>query len=184
MLTLTFLIIGLLLAVAQTTVFMPNPLWPAAPDLYYVLVAYAAYQFSFCQSIIILLPLSCVMDVYSGTVTGLHPALCCCGFFLLRFMAIKMPVRKSFYQLPLTAVSYLFVSWLEVLLLELLFPEAGITWSWPSMLFQASLVYFSAFPLFYCFDFLHTHLSKGLLPTRTGRHLDAGNQFRQERKLP
>ena len=95
-----------------------------------------------------------------------------------------MPVRKSLYQLPLTAVSYLFVSWLEVLLLGLLLPEAGIIWSWPPMLFRASLVYLFAFPLFYGFDFLSIHLSKGLLPTRTGRHIEAGNQFRQERKLP
>ncbi len=183
MLTLIFIITGLLLAAAQTTVFMPNPLWPAAPDLYYILVAYAAYQFRLCQSIAILLPLSCVMDVYSGTVTGIYPAVCCCGFFLLRFMAIKMPVRKSLYQLPLAAVSYLFVSWLEVLLLELLIPEAGITWSWPPMLFRASLVYLFAFPLFRGFDFLYSSLNRGILPSRPG-HTEAGNQFRQERRLP
>ncbi|CAK8717739.1 Rod shape-determining protein MreD [Candidatus Electronema halotolerans] len=183
MLTLVFIIMGLLLAVAQTTVFMPSPLWRAAPDLYYVLVAYAAYQFPICQSIAILLPLSCVMDVYSGTVTGLHPAICCGGYFFLKFMAVKMPVRKSLYQLPLTAVSYLFVSWLEVLLLKLLLPEAEIVWSWPPMLFRASLVYLAAFPLFRCFAFVSRRLSVGLLPGRT-RQAHAGNQFRQERGLP
>jgi rod shape-determining protein MreD len=186
MLTLAFIIIGLLLAAAQTTIFMPSPLWRAAPDLYYVLVAYAAYHFPLCQSVAILLPLSCVMDVYSGTVTGLHPALCCCGYFFLKFMTVKMPVRKSLYQLPLTAVSYLVVSWLEVLLLKLLLPDADIVWSWPIMLFQAGLVYIASFPLFRCFAFLSRRLSLsgGLLPGRTRRQAEAGNQFRQERRLP
>lgn len=183
MLTLTFIITGLLLAAAQTTIFMPNPLWPAAPDLYYVLVAYTAYQFSLCQGVAILLPLSCVMDVYSGTVTGLHPAICCCGFFFLKFMTVRMPVRKSLYQLPLAAVSYLLVSWLEVLLLTLLLPDAGIAWSWPPMLFRASLVCCCAFPLFRCFAFLSRRLSSGPLPGRT-RQAEAGNQFRQEQRLP
>ncbi len=183
MLTFVFIIMGLLLAAAQTTVFMPSPLWSAAPDLYYVLAAYAAYQFSFCQSLAILLPMSCVMDVYSGTVTGLHPAICCCGYLFLKFMAVKMPVRKSLYQLPLTAVSYLLVSWLEVLFLMLLLPEAGIVWSWPPMLFRAGLIYCCAFPLFRCFAFLSRRLSGGLLPGRA-RQTEAGNQFRQERRLP
>jgi rod shape-determining protein MreD len=187
MLTLAFMLTGVLLAAVQTTVLMPGPLWPAAPDLYYVLVAYTAYHFRFCRSAAILLPVSWVMDVYSGTVTGLYPAICCCGYLLLKFMTVKMPVRKSLYELPLAAVSYLAVSWLEVLLLELLLPEAGIRWSWPAMLFRAGLVYLCAFPLFSWFDFLKARLLNNLLSRRTGRgrpRSPAGNQFRQERRLP
>ncbi|CAK8717414.1 MAG: rod shape-determining protein MreD [Candidatus Electronema aureum] len=182
MATLVFILVGLLLAAVQTTVFMPGPLWPVAPDLYYVLVAYVACQFSLCRGIIILLPVSCVMDVYSGTLVGLYPAICCCGWLLLKFMTIKMPVRKPLYQLPLVAVSYLLISWLSSLLLDILQPEAGILWSWPPMLFRAGLVCLFSYPLFRCFDFLDSRL-RGKFSFAGPKGAGTGNQFRQDNKL-
>ncbi|WP_417909226.1 hypothetical protein [Candidatus Electronema sp. PJ] len=179
MLTLVFILVGLLLAAIQTTLLMPGPLWLVAPDLYYILVAYAACQFSLCQGILILLPVSCVMDVYSGTVTGLHPALCCCGWLLLKFMTVKMPVRRPLYQLPLVAASYLLVSWLTYLLLGVL-QEEEVLWSWPLMLFRASLVLLFSYPLFRCFDFLNFKLRGRFTFTKTK---GAGNQFRQDGNL-
>ncbi len=179
--TLVFIFAGLLLAAVQTTLLMPGPLWPVSPDLYYVLVAYAACQFSICRGILILLPVSCVMDVYSGTVVGLHPAICCCCWLLLKVMSVKMPVRKPLYQLPLVAVSHLLVSWLTVQLLSVVEPEAGAVWSWPPMLFRAGLVLLFSYPLFRFFDFLTNRLS-GKFSLFSGAAAKAGNQFRQERR--
>jgi len=179
--TFVFIFVGLLLAAAQTTLLMPGLLWPASPDLYYVLVAYTACQFSIFRGILILLPVSCVMDVYSGTVVGLYPAICCCGWLLLKFMSVKMPVRKPFYQLPLVAVSHLLVSWLTVQLLGIVEPEAEAVWLWPPMLFRAGLVLLFSYPLFRCFDFLTIRLS-GKLSLFKNSSADAGNQFRQERR--
>ncbi len=180
MLTVLFILIGLLLAAVQTTLLMPGPLWTAVPDLHYILVAYTACQFSWCQGILILLPVSCVMDVYSGTVAGLHPAVCGCGWLLLKFMNSNMPVRRAIYQLPLVAASHLLVSWLAALLLDLI-QEEEIVWSWPLMLFRAGLVLLCSYPLFRCFDFLTATLrGRFTLP----RPKEAGNQFRQERSLP
>lgn len=182
MLTFAFILLGLLLAVLQTTVLMPAPTWSIAPDLYYILVAYAAYQFDLCRGILILLPLSCVLDVYSGTVIGLYPALCGCGYLLLKFMAVKMPVRKSFYQMPLIAVSYLLVCWLLVLLLDLLQPEAGISWAWLPMLLRAGLIYLFSFPLFRLFSCLDRQL-RGRLSSLTSARSRIDNQFRQDKGL-
>ncbi|MGR0482657.1 MAG: hypothetical protein ACTFAL_14975 [Candidatus Electronema sp. V4] len=179
--TIVFIFAGLLLAAAQTTLLMPGPLWPVSPDLYYVLVAYAACQFSICRGILVLLPVSCVMDVYSGTVVGLHPAICGCGWLLLKFMSIKMPVRQPLYQLPLVAVSHLLVSWLAVQLLDIVEPEAEAVWDWPPMLFRAGLVLLFSYPLFRCFDFLTIRLN-GKFSLFNGAPANAGNQFRQERR--
>ncbi|HHL35151.1 MAG TPA: rod shape-determining protein MreD, partial [Desulfobulbaceae bacterium] len=39
MFVLIFFLIGLLLIILQTTVFMISPVWDGAPDLYFILVA-------------------------------------------------------------------------------------------------------------------------------------------------
>ncbi|MCW5198230.1 hypothetical protein VU07_01385 [Desulfobulbus sp. F4] len=181
MLTLVFIFMGLLLAAVQTTILMPHPLWPVTPDLYYILVSYAACQFSLCRGILILLPVSCVMDVYSGTVAGMYPAICICAWLLLKFMSVKMPVRRPIYQLPLVAASYLLISWLTALLLSLAQSEE-IIWSWPLMLFRAGLVLLCSYPLFRCFDFLSTRL-RGRLFLRKAANANDGNQFREDKVL-
>jgi rod shape-determining protein MreD len=179
MLTLTFIIVGLLLVVAQTTVFMPSPTWTAAPDFYYILVGYLAYQVSTFRGIIILLPISGVLDVYSGTIIGMYPAICYCGFFLLKFMSVKMPVRKSFYQLPLIAVSYLFVCWIVVLSLNFFKPQVVVEWAWMPILLRAGLIYLFSFPLFRFFSFLDKCLRGRISSVRLSRS-HPGNQFRRD----
>ncbi len=178
MLTLTFIIVGLFLVVAQTTVFMPSPMWAAAPDLYYILVGYLAYQASTFRSIIILLPISSVLDIYSGTIIGMYPAICYSGFFLLKFMSVKMPVRKSLYQLPLVAVSYLFVCWIVVLSLDFFQPQVIVEWVWMPMLLRAGLIYLFSFPLFRFFSFLDRCL-RGRISSVHSSRSRPGNQFRR-----
>jgi rod shape-determining protein MreD len=179
MLTLTFIIVGLLLVVAQTTVFMPSPMWTASPDFYYILVGYSAYHFSFFRGIIILLPISSVLDVYSGTIIGMYPAICYGGFFLLKFMAARMPVRKSLYQLPLVAVSYLFVCWIVVLSIDFFQPQVVAGWAWMPALLRTGLIYLLSPPLFRVFAFLDRHLKGRISPVRLSRSRP-GNQFRQD----
>ncbi|MCI5145878.1 MAG: hypothetical protein D3923_10210 [Candidatus Electrothrix sp. AR3] len=183
MLTLTFIFVGLLLVVIQTTVFMPSPTWIASPDLYYILVGYLAYQLDFFRGIIILLPISCVLDVYSGTVIGTYPAICYCGYFLLKFMMVKMPIRKSLYQFPLVAVSYLFVCWVVILLLDFFQPEIIVGWSWLPMLLRAGLIYLFSPPLFRFFRCINQHLQGRLSSVALqGLHRSRlGNQFRGRR---
>ena len=179
MLTLSFRAVGLFLVVLQTTVLMPSPLWTASPDLYYILVGYLAYNFTFLGGIAVLLPVSMVLDVYSGTVIGMYPALCYLGYFLLRFMVAKMPIRKSLYQLPLVALSYLFVNWILVLLLDIFQPELIAGWEWISILYRVLLTYLFSFPLFRLFTFLDTKLRGRISSKRFTRSLP-GNQFRQK----
>ncbi len=177
MLILGFIFLGLLLIVLQTTVFMLTPTWVAAPDLYFVLVAYLAYRVDLLRGLVILLPLSCVLDVLSGTVIGMYSALCYSGYLLLKFISSKMPVRESLYQIPLVAVSYLVVHWLVFSLLDFLLPDSLVPWSWPLMLFRAGLVVLCSYPLFSLFEFLNHHLL-GKFSTLKILRSRSGNQFR------
>lgn len=177
MVVITFLAIGLLLVILQTTLFMPTPVWPAAPDLYYILVAYLAYRMDLLRSLVILFPLSCVLDVLSGTVLGMYPAICFGGFFLLRFMADRLPVRESLYQVPMIAVSYLVVNWLVYVVLFFLEPVVLIPWSWPLVLLRAALIIVFSFPLFRVFERINRRLQGGFSPLKRLR-VRSGNRFR------
>jgi len=177
MLIIGFLLVGLLLIVLQTTVFMLTPTWSVAPDFYYVLVAYLAYRVDLVRGLVILLPLSCVLDVFSGTIIGMYPAICFSCYFLLKFISVKLPVRESLYHVPLIAVSYLVVYRIVFLVLDFFQPDTLISWSWPIMLLRAGLVMLFAFPLFRFFEFLSSH-SRGRLSSLKILRSRSGNQFR------
>ncbi|MEA2116165.1 MAG: hypothetical protein U9P36_12405 [Thermodesulfobacteriota bacterium] len=177
MLIVAFLITGLLLIVLQSTVFMFTPTWAAAPDFYYILVAYLAYRLDLLRGLVILLPLSCILDVFSGTILGMYPAICFLGFFLLKFISIKLPVRESLYQVPLVAVSYLVVSWIVFWFLDFMQPDTLVDWSWPLMLLRAALIILFSFPLFRFFEFLSRFL-RGRFFSMKLRRSRSGNTFR------
>ena len=181
MLIFGFLLMGLLLIVLQTTIFMFTPTWAGAPDLYYILVAYLAYRLDLFRGVLILLPLSSILDVFSGTIIGMYPAICFAGYFLLKFISTKMPLRESLYQIPMVAVSYLAVNRLVFLLLDFMQPETLIPWNWPLELLRAGLVILFAFPLFRFLAFFHQALTSRLaslkvLPTRSRSR--SGNRYR------
>lgn len=148
MLIISYLFLGLALIILQTTLFMPTPVWFFAPDLYYVLVAFLAYRMDVFRSVIILFPLGCTLDVFSGTILGMYSIICFSGFFLLRFTAKKLPVNESLYQVPFIGVSYLVVYWAVYVLMAFLVPDSLIPWSWPKMLVRTGLLVLFATPLF------------------------------------
>ena len=179
MAVLVFILIGLLLIVLQTTVFMVNPVWPAAPDMFYILAAYLAYRFDLFRGLLVLVPVSVAMDVFSGVILGIYPAISLAAFGLLKLLAVKMPVRESYYQVPFVGVSYLLINKAAYLLLTFLWPEVPVPWSWPLMLLRVLLLMLFAFPLFKFFEYIasrlqHTPISFRMLGG------NSGNAFRQE----
>jgi rod shape-determining protein MreD len=181
MVVFIFIVLGLLLIVLQTTVFMIHPLWVAAPDLYYILVAYLAYRFDLLRSLIIIFPLSWTMDVLAGVVLGMYPALCFGAFFLLKALAVKVPLRESFYQVPMIGVSYLVVSKIVYIGISLFEPGVIAPWSWPEMLVRAGLMVLLAYPLFRFFEFINKRLQRNFISYRLLR-VRSGNRYRQEDK--
>ena len=181
MVVFIFIVLGLLLIVLQTTVFMIHPLWVAAPDLYYILVAYLAYRFDLLRSLIIIFPLSWTMDVLAGVVLGMYPALCFGAFFLLKALALKIPLRESFYQVPMIGVSYLVVSKVVYIGISLFEPGVLAPWSWPEMLVRVGLMILLAYPLFRFFEFINKRLQRNFISYRLLR-VRSGNRYRQEDK--
>lgn len=161
MLVLGFTLFGVLLVVLQTSVFMLYPTWLLAPDFYYILVAYLAYRFDFFRSIIILFFLGCVLDVFSGTILGMYSLICFSGFFMLRYIAQKLPLSESLYQTPLIGVSYLVVFWISYILISLFKPGLLIEWSWWKMIIRTCLVVAFSYPFFPLFEALNKRLRKG-----------------------
>lgn len=159
-----FIVVGLLLVILQTTICMPTPVWLPAPDFYYVLVAYLAFRLDLLRSLIILFPLVCVLDVLSGTILGMHALLCFSAYFLLRQFSAKLPVNDIVYQIPLIGLSFLAVSWVVSLFLELLQPGQQVAWSWWRMLVRMVLVAMFSYPLFFLFDLIQKYSRHSFLP--------------------
>lgn len=181
MIVFVFIVLGLVLIVLQTSILMIHPLWVAAPDLYYILVAYLAYRFDLLRSLIIIFPLSWTLDVVSGVVLGMYPAVCFGAFLLLKVLSVKVPLRESFYQVPMIGVSYLVVSKTVYLGISLFEPRVLASWSWPEMLVRGGLMILLAFPLFRFFDCISKRLQRSFIPYRLLR-VRAGNRYRQNQQ--
>ncbi len=179
MVAFVFFLIGLLLIVLQTSFLTVTPVWVASPDLYFILVAYLAYRFDLLRSLIILFPLSWVMDVFSGVVIGTYPSICFGAFVLLKIMDARIPVRESLYQVPLIGICYLMIYKIVYTFLSLVFPDVIAPWSWPEMFVKVFLLIIFAFPLFRFFEYVNQRLQKKIVPFRMLR-VRSGNRFRVE----
>jgi rod shape-determining protein MreD len=179
MIAFVFILVGLMLIVLQTSVLMVNPVWVASPDLYYILIAYLAYRFDLLRSLIILFPLSWIMDVFSGVVIGTYPAICFGAFVLLKVIDAKIPVRESLYQVPLMGVSYLIVYKVVHTFFSFFLPGSIAPWSWPEMFVKVFLLVLVAFPLFGFFEYINQRLQKKFVPFKMLR-VRSGNRFRFE----
>lgn len=179
MVVLHFIVVGLLLVILQTTLFMPNPVWMPAPDLYFVLVAYLAIRLDLMRGLIILFPLTCMLDVVSGTILGTFALLCFSGYFLLRQLVAKLPVNDTLYQIPLIGVSFLVVSWAVAMFLELLRPGQLVAWSWWKMGVRVLLVAACTYPLFFLFDVIQKYSQHSFLPLKKLR-LRSDNRRRRQ----
>ena len=168
---LVYMIIGLLLIVLQTTVLMVNPVWVLAPDLYYILVAYLAYRFDLIRSLIIIFPLSWSLDIFSGIVLGMYPAICFGSFCLLKGISARLPLRESFYQVPMIGVSYLVVMKIVYIGMYLFEPDDLAPWSWPEMIVRAGIIVLLAYPLFRFFEIINKRLQKRLAKTTNSKSI-------------
>jgi rod shape-determining protein MreD len=178
MLVAGFFFLGLFLIGLQTTLLMINPLWIAAPDLYFILVAYLAYRHDIIRSLIILFPLSMVFDVLSGLVLGVYPALFILGFCMLKYLSLRLPVRESLYQVPMIAVCFLFIHWVIYMVMVVSIPGLPVPWSWPVMLLRSGLVIVCGYPLLRFFDAFENYLNKKITGFSTTVRVRTGNRHR------
>lgn len=180
MIVFAYTMVGLLLVVLQSTVFMLDPLWPGAPDLYFILVAYLAYRVDLLRSMIILFPVSWALDAFSGVVLGTYPAICFLALFLLKIMDARMPVRESLYQVPLIGVGYLVVSKFVYTAVSFLEPGSLAQWSWGLMLVRVILLVLFAWPMLLIFESINKRLQKNFVPFKMLR-VRTGNRYRPQK---
>ncbi len=178
MIIFVFILIALVLVVLQTTIFMVHPLWDFSPDLYYILVAYLAYRLDLLRSLIILFPLGCMLDVFSGTILGMYSVMCYTGYGLLRFSSTRLPVSESLYQVPLIGVSYLAVSWAMYVVMSFFEPDTLVEWSWWKMALRTILLVICAFPLFRIFETMNKRLRRGIVLPWNKLRVKSDNKFR------
>ncbi len=183
MIILVYTLLGFLFVILQTTVFMVHPVWPAAPDLYFILVAYLAYRVDLLRGLVVLFPVSWAMDAFSGLMIGTYPLICFLAFVLLKIMDARVPVRESLYQVPLIGACYLVVSRLVYFFFSLFSPDALASWSWPLMLLRATLLVLLAWPLFRFLEFINKRLQGKLVPLAVLR-VRTGNRYRSREDRP
>ena len=180
MLIIGFWLLGLILVVLQTTLLMFNPLWPASPDLYFILIGYLAYRHEILLGLIILLPLSMLYDVISGMFLGMYPAIFLIGYLFLKCLAEKLPVRESLYQIPMIGVGYLVSTWIVYVVMDLATSNTLVPWSWPLQLLRMGLIILLALPFFRFFEWFSRRLHKGIRLGGFGRtRARGGNRFRK-----
>ena len=174
-----FILVGMVLIVIQTSANLIYPLETFNPDLFYLLIAYIAFRFDLFRGLLILFPVSWMLDIVSGIFLGYYPFLCFGGYFFLKIAARQLPITTSYYRLPFVALSYLLVSWLLYLIISVVAPEALADGSWRQLLIRALLIMILAPPFFRFFETINSVVSN---PDRgTGSRvfrLKKGNRYR------
>ncbi|MDH4318872.1 MAG: hypothetical protein OEV64_10815 [Desulfobulbaceae bacterium] len=173
-----FIITGLILLTLQTTVLMPEPLWYGSPDLCFILTAYLAYRMNYLAGTLIILPVSWFCDVFCGTVLGTYPVIYLFSFVLLKYISQHMPVRESFYQLPLIGAVHLIIHRLVYFGLGFIEPNPLPPWSWTFILIKVLIMVLLAFPLLRFLDAIARYMEKFTHHSGDLLHIRSGNRFR------
>ncbi|MBU4041802.1 MAG: hypothetical protein KJ900_02750 [Proteobacteria bacterium] len=180
MLIFSFLLVGITLVVAQTSIFQFFPSWLGNPDLLYILIAFIAYRFDWLRGLLLVILLSWIMDVVSGLYLGTYPLLYFFLFLSLKIFKENSPVKEAVYQIPLVGFVFIveyscFYSFYSLVLPGIL-PE----WSWMQIFQETFILIVATIPCFLLYNSLFEHMSKRrfrFVPPRILRKR-SGNYFR------
>ncbi len=174
-----FIIVGILLVILQTTLLMPTPVWPFAPDLYFIFVAYLASRFAAFPALITVYILGLMLDVLAGTVLGMYSSLCFAGYALIRLFADKNVYRDFFFSIPLISLSFFLLSALMYLVFDFLYVDQLVSWSWWEMLVRTVLVAALTYPLFRLLDMVYAYGENTVFPWKRLRTRSDNQRRRQ-----
>lgn len=156
MLTLVFMVIGVLLIVLQTSVFHMLPGSSGRPDMIFLLIAFAAYRFAWLPGILLAFAIGWIFDVLVGVNLGIYPLIALFEFCCLKLVAMNSPVKSAAYEIPLVGLGYflmrMFVFFFSSL--EDVLPE----WSWGEVIRETLLLVLAAIPCFLLFNSLYEYL--------------------------
>ncbi len=172
-----FFFLGILAAVIQTTLFQYFPTWLGCPDLIYILVAFAAYRFSWFRGLIFVFVLGWMMDVISGIHLGAYPLQNVLVFSCLKFLTENSPLKETAYQVPLVGLSYFIVQMTFYFLYTVLAPDTMPAWSWGRVIQETIILLVATVPSFLVFNALFELVNKRRVIHKVIRK-GSGNQFR------
>ncbi len=142
-------ILGACLLIAQTTVLARMPPWLGNPDLLFLLVLFVAVKVDTFRGIILVMIYGLMMDIFSGFVPGLYPAVYLGLFLTIRYASRHVIVDEPVHLPPLAAASYLFCSGAIFLYMTIFNPGTDILWSWRDLLLQMFILAILALPSFH-----------------------------------
>ena len=154
---LTFLVVGALLVILQTTLLMPTPVWPLAPDFHYIFVAFLASRFPALPALVLIYFLGLLLDVLVGTVLGMSTLLCFSGFAVIRLFSGRGGTRDFLYAVPLIALSFLALSGLIYIVFNFLYVGRLGVWDWREMGLRTLMVALFTSPLFRLLDVIYAY---------------------------
>lgn len=155
-----FLVLGVALIVAQTTLLQYLPVWLVRPDFVFILVTFIAYRFAWVPGVILVFSLGWIVDVVAGIHLGIYPLACLVVFAVLKGITTKRLIKESTYQIPLVGLSYFLMQTSFYFIYSVLLQEELPEWSWLVSVQRTALVVFSAIPLFVLFNSFHEYLQK------------------------
>jgi len=178
MLILSYLLVGIILIVAQTSILQSFPSWAGSPDLIFILITFLAYRFDWLRGLFLVLFFGWIMDVVSGLYLGTYPLLYLFLFVFLKIFKESSPVKEIVYQIPLVGVAF-FVGYSGLYIFYFLaLPGILPEWSWTVMIQQTLILVVAAIPCFLLYNKLFEQISRRrFIPPRVLRKR-SGNYFR------
>lgn len=168
-LTSSFLLLGILLVVVQTSVLQLLPGSFARPDLVYLLVAFAAYKLPWIPGAVVAFTVGWVCDVLVGINLGMYSLEFLFVFVCLKLLTMSSPVKESAYQIPMVGVSYFLLQMVVYMFSSMSFEHALPEWSWGAVVQETLLLVLAAIPCFLLFNSLYEYLRRRAARSRPAR---------------
>jgi len=123
----SLLLLAFILLSLQTTIFSHIPLLPVKPDLTLIMVVYIAIFHDDTAGIFLAFFLGCLMDTFSGSITGMYALLRIGTFFLTKLAQQKLYLKSTLFYICLTTVLS-FIDGLLVLFTVFVFSSVDTLW--------------------------------------------------------
>ncbi len=172
-----FLVLSVLIIVAQTTILQLFPDWLGRPDFLYIIVVFSAYRFSWVNGLLFVFVVGWMLDVVSGIQLGINPLQNIIVFASLKLLTENSPLKEAAYQIPLVGVSYFLIQMGFYFLYALLMPGTLPEWSWSRIIQETIILIVAAIPAFVVFNYFYEFFSTRRVIHKVMRK-SSGNQFR------
>ncbi|MDR0476773.1 MAG: hypothetical protein LBH14_02370 [Desulfobulbaceae bacterium] len=150
---LFFFLVAVITVVVQTTFLRGVPLAWGSPDLVFILVVFVAYRFAWLPGLLLVFCTAWMFEVTTSLRLGIYAIQCLVVFILLKTFTRNIPIRESFYQIPLGVLAFV-LSRLFSLFVSLVVGQGTEEQAWWPLLRDVLWFAVLAWGLFRVFDAL------------------------------